>query len=74
MKSYPSSQKFIAGNNQHHLATSMVTAVSGQLDMPGSYRVFNPELSIQHTGPTYHRTKEEEEALDQEIAELITKE
>ena len=52
----------------------MVTAVSGQLDMPGSYRVFNPELSIQHTGPTYHRTKEEEEALDQEIAEWITKE
>ena len=63
VKSYPSSQNFIAGNNQHHLATSMVTAVSGQLDMPGSYRVFNPELSIQHTGPTYHRTKEEEEAL-----------
>ena len=29
---------------------------------------------IQHTGPTYHRTKEEEEALDREIAELITKE
>ena len=28
---------------------------------------------MQYTGPTYHKTKEEEEALDQEIAELITK-
>ena len=54
----------------------MVTAVSGQLDTPGSYRVFDQfrlRTSNAVRCPTYHRTKEEDEALDWEIAELITK-
>ena len=34
---------------------------------------FDSEPPMQCTGPTYYRTKKEEEALDREIAELIAK-
>ena len=66
MKSSPSSQKRIAGNIQHHLPT----AVSGQLDTPGRYRVFNRFL-LRTSKAAHNRTKKEEKALDREIADLI---
>ena len=71
-----SSQKFIAGNIQHHLPQWLLLSQDSWIRqaVTGYSIDFDSEPPIQSTGPTYHRTKEEEEALDREIAELITKE
>ena len=71
-----SSQKFIAGNIQHYLPQWLLLSQDSWIRqaITGYSINFDSEPPVQHTGPTYHRTKEEEEALDREIAELITKE
>ena len=71
-----SSQKFIAGNIQHHLPQWLLLSQDSWIHqaVTGYSIDFDSEPPIQSTGPTYHRTKEEEMALDREIAELITKE
>ena len=71
-----SSQKFIAGNIQRHLPQWLLLPQDSWIHqaVTGYSIHFDSEPPIQSTDPTYHRTKEEEEALDREIAELITKE